>query len=223
MTVRVRFAPSPTGLLHIGNARTALFNYLFAKRSGGKFILRVEDTDKERSKPEYCEALIEDLAWTGIRWDEGPGVGGDYAPYQQSERLEIYRDYVERLLREGKAYSCYVTEEEIEEMKRLAYLERRPPHFDNRGRNFTKEEIEKRKVRGMKPTVRFKIENPQLQVHDLIHLKRHARLAVNSQHIPAIKHENVLHAPSVAKHRCHQMPPSHCLGSFFELFGQHLR
>ena len=166
--VRVRFAPSPTGYLHIGNARTALFNYLFAKRMGGKFILRIEDTDKERSKPEYCEALIEDLAWTGIRWDEGPGVGGDYAPYQQSEKLAVFRDYTEKLLREGKAYDCYVTEEEIEEMKRLAHLERRPPHFDNRGRNFTQDEIEKRKTRGIKPTVRFKIEKPQLKFHDLV-------------------------------------------------------
>ena len=87
--VRVRFAPSPTGYLHIGNVRTALFNYLFAKRQGGKFILRVEDTDKARSDPKYEEALIEDLAWMGIRWDEGPGVEGEYGPYRQSERLAI--------------------------------------------------------------------------------------------------------------------------------------
>ena len=168
MTVRVRFAPSPTGYLHIGNARTALFNFLFAKRMHGQFILRIEDTDKERCRPEYVEAVVEDLAWLGIRWDEGPGVGGEFAPYTQSERLEIYHDAIGRLLREGKAYYCYVTEEEIEEMKRLAHLERRPPHFDNRGRHFTKEEIEKRKARGVKPTVRFKIEKPELKIHDLV-------------------------------------------------------
>ena len=168
MSVRVRFAPSPTGYLHIGNVRTALFNHLFAKREGGKFILRVEDTDKERTRAEYQEALIEDLAWMGIRWDEGPGVGGDYGPYIQSERLEIYRKYLQGLIQEGKAYYCYVTEEEIEEQKRLARLERRPPRFDNRGRDFSKEEIEKRKARGVKPTVRFKIENPELEMHDLI-------------------------------------------------------
>ena len=168
MTVRVRFAPSPTGYLHLGNIRTALFNYLFSKRRGGKFILRIEDTDKERSKPEYREALIEDLAWMGIRWDEGPGVGGEHGPYEQSAKLPLYQKYVDQLIREGKAYSCYVTEEEVEESKRLAHLEKRPPRFDNRGRYFSKEEIEKRKARGVKPTVRFKIENPQLKMHDLI-------------------------------------------------------
>ena len=166
--IRVRFAPSPTGYLHIGNVRTALFNYLFAKREGGKFILRVEDTDQERSRQEYRDALIEDLAWMGIRWDEGPGLGGELGPYQQSERLAIYQKYVEKLIAEGKAYYCYVTEEEVEESKRLAHLEKRPPRFDNRGRNFSKEEIEKRKARGIKPTVRFKIENPELKMHDLI-------------------------------------------------------
>ena len=166
--IRVRFAPSPTGYLHIGNVRTALFNYLFAKRNGGKFILRVEDTDLERSRLEYRQALVEDLRWMGIEWDEGPEKGGQYAPYLQSERLSIYRDYVHRLLDQGKAYYCYVTEQEVEESKRLAKLERRPPRFDNRGRSFTAKEIEERKSRGIRPTVRFKIENPQLKMHDLI-------------------------------------------------------
>lgn len=166
--IRVRFAPSPTGLLHIGNVRTALFNYLFAKKEGGKFILRVEDTDPERSRPEYLEALVEDLAWMGVRWDEGPGVGGPYEPYRQSGRLEIYRKAVQELVQKGKAYECYVTEEEVEEMKRLARLEKRPPRFDNRGRNFSKAEIENRKSRGVRPTVRFKIENPRLKMIDLV-------------------------------------------------------
>lgn len=166
--IRVRFAPSPTGFLHIGNIRTALFNYLFARRMNGKLILRVEDTDLERSKPEYREALMEDLLWMGIRWDEGPDVGGAYGPYQQSERLQIYQKYANQLIAEGKAYHCYVTEEETEDMKRLARAEKRPPRFDNRGRHFSEEEIEKRKARGVKPTVRFRIENPQLKMHDLI-------------------------------------------------------
>src|SRR3989338_6849655 len=166
--IRVRFAPSPTGFLHIGNIRTSLFNYLFAKPSVGKFILRVEYTDLERSKPEYREALLEDLLWMGIRWDEGPGVGGEFGPYLQSERLSIYRKYLDQLIKEGKAYYCYVTEEELEDIKRLARAEHKPPRFDNRGRNFTKGEIEKRKARGIKPTVRFKIENPVLNLHDLI-------------------------------------------------------
>ena len=166
--IRVRFAPSPTGLLHIGNIRTALFNYLFAKRNHGKFILRVEDTDLERSKAEYREAMMEDLLWMGIRWDEGPETGGEYGPYEQSKRLAVYQKYADQLIREGKAYYCYVTEEETEDMKRLARAEHKPPRFDNRGRSFSKEEIEKRKAKGVKPTVRFKIENPQLKMTDLI-------------------------------------------------------
>src|SRR3989338_7681015 len=150
-TVRVRFAPSPTGFLHIGNVRTALFNYLFAKREHGTFILRIEDTDPERLKPEYFEALVEDLLWMGLRWDEGPEVGGPHGPYRQSERIPIYQKYIHQLIEQGKAYYCYVTEEEIQDMKRLAQAEKRPPRFDNRGRDFSKEEIEKRKVRGIRP------------------------------------------------------------------------
>ncbi len=167
-TVRVRFAPSPSGFLHIGNVRTALFNFLFARRDGGKFILRIEDTDLQRSKQEYRDALMEDLLWMGIRWDEGPGLEGPYAPYEQSKRLDLYQKYVNQLIAEGKAYYCYVTEEETEDLKRIARAEHRPPRFDNRGRNFSKEEIEIRKAKGVKPTVRFKIENPQLKMHDLI-------------------------------------------------------
>ena len=139
--IRVRFAPSPTGYLHLGNIRTALFNFLFMKREAGQFILRVEDTDLERSKPEYREALVEDMAWMGIRWEEGPGVDGPYGPYLQSERLGHYKKAVDKLIAEGRAYYCYVTEEETEELKRIAKLERRPPRFDNRGRNFTEQEI----------------------------------------------------------------------------------
>ncbi len=166
--IRVRFAPSPTGFLHLGNIRTALFNFLFAKRNGGQFVLRVEDTDRERSRDEYRKALMEDMLWMGIRWDEGPEVGGEYGPYLQSERLSLYQKYMDQLLGEGKAYHCYVTGEEVEENKRLARLEKRPPRFDNRGRYFTPKEIEERKKRGIKPTVRFKIENPKLKMHDLI-------------------------------------------------------
>lgn len=166
--IRVRFAPSPTGYLHLGNVRTALFNYLFAKRHGGKFILRVEDTDIERSREEYRQGLVQDLRWMGIEWDEGPEVDGPYGPYLQSKRLDLYKKYTQQLIAEGKAYYCYVTEEETEELKRMARLERRPPRFDNRGRYFTPDEIEKRKAQGIKPTVRFKIENPMLEMRDLV-------------------------------------------------------
>ena len=168
MSVRVRFAPSPTGYIHLGNVRTALFNYLFAKNHGGRFILRVEDTDLERSKQEYRDGLLEDLCWMGIRWDEGPEVGGDYGPYLQSERMAIYQRYVDDLLAKGYAYYCYVTEEETEEFKRLARLEKKPPRFDNRGRYFDEKEIEARKARGIKPTIRFKVEQPEVILKDLV-------------------------------------------------------
>ncbi|MCM8804999.1 MAG: glutamate--tRNA ligase family protein, partial [Candidatus Omnitrophica bacterium] len=115
--VRVRFAPSPTGFLHIGNARTALFNYLFARKNKGKFILRIEDTDKERSKKEYEEAIIEDLKWLGIEWDEGPDIGGEYGPYRQSERIDIYRQFAEKLLKEEIVYKCYCTKDQLEKLR----------------------------------------------------------------------------------------------------------
>ena len=107
--VRVRFAPSPTGYLHIGGARTALFNWLFARKMGGKLILRIEDTDIERLKEDSVSQIITSLKWLGIDWDEGPERGGDYGPYYQSERLDIYRKYCEQLVEEGKAYYCFCT------------------------------------------------------------------------------------------------------------------
>jgi len=166
--IRVRFAPSPTGYLHLGNIRTALFNYLFAKKNKGQFLLRIEDTDTERSKREYEESQKEDLLWMGLRWDEGPDVGGPCGSYRQSERLEIYREFVDDLIKKQRAYYCYVTEEEVEEMKRVARLEKKPPRFDNRGRNFSEPEIERRKAKGIKPTIRFRIKEPELILHDMI-------------------------------------------------------
>lgn len=124
--VRVRFAPSPTGYLHIGGARTALFNWLFARHNKGKFILRIEDTDRSRSTEEYIEAIIEGMKWLKLDWDEGP--------YRQTERFDIYRSYVERLLIEGKAYRCYCTPEELEERRQKALAEGRSPKYDGRCR-----------------------------------------------------------------------------------------
>ena len=119
-TPRVRFAPSPTGMLHVGNARTALYNWLFARHTGGDFVLRIEDTDVERSEVRYETQLIEDLRWLGLDWTEGPQVGGPYAPYRQSERMEIYQQHTDRLLAEGKAYRCFCTAEELEQERQLA-------------------------------------------------------------------------------------------------------
>ncbi len=107
MTVRVRFAPSPTGLLHVGNARTALFNWLFARQKKGVFVLRIEDTDIERSAAEYEKRLIDDLRWLGLDWNEGPDTGGDFGPYRQSQRLDYYEKHTQKLLKEGKAYHCF--------------------------------------------------------------------------------------------------------------------
>ena len=107
--IRVRFAPSPTGALHIGNTRTALFNWLFIKNYGGKFILRIEDTDKERSKPEFEKDIIDGLKWLGLDYDEGPDISGNYGPYRQSERTDIYKNYLKKLFDENKAYYCFCT------------------------------------------------------------------------------------------------------------------
>ena len=107
--VRVRFAPSPTGQVHVGNARTALFNWLFARQQGGTMVLRIEDTDVERSESRYERQLLEDLKWLGLDWDEGPDVGGPFPPYRQSDKLAVYLEHAERLVAEGKAYYCFCT------------------------------------------------------------------------------------------------------------------
>ena len=120
INIRVRFAPSPTGYLHVGNARTAILNWLFARHCGGSFILRVEDTDMDRSTTEYYKELLDDLKWLGLDWDEGPDVGGDFGPYKQSDRLQIYQDYANKLLAQGNAFKCYCTSEEIKEKSELA-------------------------------------------------------------------------------------------------------
>lgn len=130
MPARVRFAPSPTGHLHVGGARTAIFNWLFARRHGGAFIIRVEDTDQSRSTRESEAMVLDDLRWLGLQWDEGPDVGGPHAPYRQSERVTRYADVARELLARGVAYRCYCSEEELEEKRKRAEAEQRPPHYD---------------------------------------------------------------------------------------------
>src|SRR5437870_11207808 len=122
---RVRFAPSPTGFLHIGGARTALFNWLWARRTGGKFILRIEDTDRGRSTELSVNAILDGMKWLGLDWDEGPGVGGPHAPYFQTERLAIYKQHAERLVAEKKAFACYCTKEELDVLRKQAEKEKR--------------------------------------------------------------------------------------------------
>jgi len=165
---RVRFAPSPTGYLHLGNARTALFNYLFSRHENATFILRIEDTDLERSKKEYEEMLMEDLKWMGIQWDEGPDVGGPHGPYRQSERLEIYMKYVDKLLKSGDAYYCYCTEEELEQEREKAIAEGRPYRYSGKCRNLTPEERAFYEGKGIKPVIRFKVPDKTVVFEDII-------------------------------------------------------
>lgn len=166
---RVRFAPSPTGELHIGGVRTALFNWLFARHHKGTFVLRIEDTDIIRSQENFTSAIIDNLAWLGLNWDEGPEVGGEYGPYFQSRRLHIYREYAEKLLNEGKAYLCYCTAEELEIKKKKMREQDLPPVYDGHCRDLSETEKAKLERAGRKPTVRFKIPDAgELTVKDLL-------------------------------------------------------
>lgn len=155
--VRVRYAPSPTGHLHIGNARTALFNYLYAKHYDGKFILRTEDTDEKRNVEGGEESQMTFLKWLGIEWDEGPDIGGDYGPYRQTERLDIYKKYVDDLLERGLAYKCYMTEEELEQEREEQRAKGQVPKYSGAHRDLTEEQIAQFEAEGRKPSIRFRV------------------------------------------------------------------
>lgn len=166
--IRVRFAPSPTGPLHIGGARSALFNYLFAKKNNGKFILRVEDTDIERSEQKWTQEIIEELKWLGIEWDEGPDIGGEFGPYKQSQRLDIYEEYLKKLLDEDKAYYCFCTEDELES-KRQEYMSRGvAPKYDGTCAHLSKVIIQKNLDEKKPSVIRFRIPNKKVKFADLI-------------------------------------------------------
>jgi len=171
--IRVRFAPSPTGALHVGNARTALYNWLFARRSGGKFVIRIEDTDFDRTKTNYEKQLIQDLVWLGLNWDEGPnendsGETGDVGPYRQSKRMEIYATHTAQLLAEGKAYRCFCTPEELEEERQLAIAEGRPQVYSGRCRVMNKFDIKENLLRGKIYSIRLQIPDRPIRFHDAI-------------------------------------------------------
>ncbi|WP_218081421.1 glutamate--tRNA ligase [Anthocerotibacter panamensis] len=153
MSVRVRIAPSPTGNLHIGTARTALFNYLFARNQGGKFILRIEDTDQERSRPEYTRNILQGLTWLGLDFDEGP--------YYQSKRLNRYQEVIEQLLHEGKAYYAFSTPEELDELRTRQKALGQATRYDNRDRDLTLQQQAAYRAEGRQPVIRFKIEEPR--------------------------------------------------------------
>jgi nondiscriminating glutamyl-tRNA synthetase len=167
--MRVRFAPSPTGPFHIGGARSALFNWLLARKTGGKLILRIEDTDLERSTKESEENIKEALRWLGIIWDEGIDIGGPYGPYRQTERLAIYREYTEKLLANGQAYYCYCSEEEIEAERQAQTAKGETPKYSGRCRCLTAEQRAAFEAEGRKPVVRFKVPaNEQIIINDLV-------------------------------------------------------
>jgi glutamyl-tRNA synthetase len=166
---RVRFAPSPTGYLHVGGLRTALYNYLFARKTGGTFILRIEDTDRTRYVEGAVGNLIETLGWSGLTYDEGPSMGGDRGPYVQSERLVLYRDHVDRLLANGHAYRCFCTPERLEEMRKQQEKMRIAPKYDRLCLRLPKEEVDGRIAAGAPSVVRMKIpESVAIVIDDII-------------------------------------------------------
>jgi nondiscriminating glutamyl-tRNA synthetase len=167
--VRVRFAPSPTGQLHVGNARTALFNWLFARQAGGTVVLRIEDTDVERSEARYETQLLDDLKWMGLDWDEGPDVGGPHAPYRQSDRLDLYRQHAERLVSEGKAYPCFCSQEELEHDRDEKLKKQLPPIYSGKCRVLDPAEAQQRRARGEAAAIRLRIPERPIRFHDIVH------------------------------------------------------
>ncbi|KAI0976034.1 hypothetical protein F4678DRAFT_469111 [Xylaria arbuscula] len=166
---RTRFAPSPTGYVHIGSLRTALFNYLLARATGGQFLVRVEDTDQKRLVPDAEEKLYQDLKWAGLNWDEGPDVGGPYGPYKQSDRLQSYTDHANQLLQDGRAYRCFCTPEELDTMKQLALDESRDPVYNKTCSHISPQESARRAANGEEHCIRFKSDSPAPLVQDLVY------------------------------------------------------
>jgi len=167
--VRVRFAPSPTGNLHVGGARTALFNWLYARKTGGKFVVRVEDTDQARSTRESEEAMIRDLKWLGLDWDEGPDKEGDCGPYRQSEREAIYKEYADKLVEGGQAYPCFCTDEELDAMRAHAEANKLPPKYTGKWSSASAEEVQEMKDKGVPFVYRFRVpENELITINDIV-------------------------------------------------------
>jgi nondiscriminating glutamyl-tRNA synthetase len=165
---RVRFAPSPTGELHVGNVRTALFNWLFARHHDGTFVLRIEDTDPERTTPAYIASLLTDLRWLALNWDEGPEKDGAYGPYHQSERLDLYDVSLQSLVAEGRVYPCYCTEEELEAERASLLAAHRTPRYLGKCRNLTTARRGQLEREGRRPAYRFRVTPGSIAFHDII-------------------------------------------------------
>ncbi|MFM7719113.1 MAG: glutamate--tRNA ligase [Actinomycetota bacterium] len=168
MTVRTRLAPAPSGAIHVGNARTGLFSWAYARHHGGSFVLRVEDTDTSRVSEEAYHGLVESLRWLGMDWDEGPDVGGPHAPYRQSQRLDVYRGVTERLLDQGNAYRCYCTAEELEERRTAALAAGQPPGYDGRCRDLGPAARAAHEAAGRPAAIRFAMPDEESVVTDLV-------------------------------------------------------
>ena len=166
--VRVRFAPSPTGDLHVGNIRTALFDWAYARHTGGKLIFRIEDTDTERVTDQYINAAIETLKWLGLNWDEGPEVGGEYGPYLQSQRLDIYATWAQKFLDQKDAYHCYCSADELEERRQVQMKSNQAPGYDGKCRDLSADQVEKFKQAGRKPVVRMRMPDGETVFTDAI-------------------------------------------------------
>lgn len=166
--IRVRIAPSPSGNLHIGTARTALFNFLYAKKTGGEFVLRIEDTDLDRSSQAYTQNIFDSLKALGLNWDEGPDVGGPYGPYYQSQRFDIYPKYAKMLMDKGYAYECFCTNEELEAEKEEAIKNHSAYVYSRKCLNLTEEEKNELRAKGIKPSIRFRVEHKELMFNDLV-------------------------------------------------------
>ncbi|WP_328326502.1 glutamate--tRNA ligase [Kribbella sp. NBC_00382] len=166
--VRVRFPPSPTGLLTVGNIRSALFNWAFARHYGGKLILRIEDTDKSRNTPEALQYTLDSLSWLGLNWDEGPEVGGEYGPYLQSERMDTYADVVAKLLAAGKAYHCYCSQEELDQRREAARTAGQHSGYDGHCRALTPEQVQAYIDEGRRPVVRLRMPDRPITFDDLV-------------------------------------------------------
>ena len=168
MSVRVRFAPSPTGSLHVGNVRTVLYNWLFARQKQGSFILRIEDTDVERSQKHYEEELIQGLKWLGLTWDEGVDVGGEYGPYRQSERVEPYVQQAQRLLSEEKAYYCFCSPEALQQERQRQLASGQQPRYSGKCEAISHQEAERRRALGEKAALRLKVRGGEIRFEDIV-------------------------------------------------------